>query len=237
VPHPTAAACSVVFAGVLPYAPNGKPGCQPRPPDTAGAGLYLSSHYTDARRVSNWTTSVASSPEANDKQQPARSTNSRRRLMAEPSSCDSQTWPNISPECIAGRAEPAKVVERAPLVAEQPSSILLRPTKLPEAVPDPAVTGALPSGEQQLKVRDSEPAVGTVKTSRKPKPDRRELPVMAKAKTPKAELRARAEQRPLRDAGRWNRSTAIIEVADRAAPEPSQRVSEPIQYRLAQGNR
>src|SRR5215217_1433888 len=204
----------------------------------AGAGLYLSSHYTDARKVSHWTASVASSPEANDKQQPARGTNSsRQRLMAEPSSCDSQTWPNISPECIAGRAEPAKVVERAPLVAEQPSSILLRPTKLPEAVPDPEVTGALSSGEQQLKVRDSDSAIGTVKTSRERKPNWRERPVMAMAKTPKAEQRARAEQRPVRDAGRWNRSSAIIEVADRAAPEPSQRVSEPIQYRLPQGNR
>ena len=30
-----------------------------------GAGLYLSSLYTDGRKVSNWTTSVASSPEAN----------------------------------------------------------------------------------------------------------------------------------------------------------------------------
>ena len=129
----------------------------------AGAGLYLSSHYTDGRRVSNWTTSVASSPEANDKQQPARDTNrSRQRLKAEPNSCDSQTWPNISPDCIAGRAEPAKVVESAPLTAEQPSSILLRPTKLPEAVPDPEVTGALPSGEQQLKVRDGEPPIGTM---------------------------------------------------------------------------
>jgi hypothetical protein len=225
VPHPTAAACSVVFAGVLPYAPNGKPGCQPRPPDTAGAGLYLSSHYTDARRVSNWTTSVASSPEANDKQQPARGTNSsRQRMMAEPNSCDSQTGPNISPECIAGRAEPAKLVERAPLVAEQPSRILLRPTKLPEAVPDPEVTGSLPLGEQQLKVRDS-------------KPNRSERSGMAKGKTPKAEQRARAEQRSVRDAGRWNRSSAIIAVADRAAPEPAQGVSEPIQYRLAQGNR
>ena len=122
-------------------------------------------------------------PKRTHKQQPARGTNrSRQRLMAEPNSCDSQTWPNISSECIAGRAEPAKVVERAPLVAEQPSSILLRPTKLPEAVPDPEVTGALPLGEQ-LKVRDSELAVGTVKT-------------------------------------------AIIEVADRAAPEPAQRLSD-----------
>jgi hypothetical protein len=204
----------------------------------AGAGLYLSSHYTDGRKVSNWTRSVASSPEANDKQQPARGTNSsRQRLMAEPSSCDSQTWPNISPECIAGRAEPAKVVERPAVVPEQPSNILLRPTKLPEAVPDPEVTGALPLGEQQLKVRGSGPAVGTAKTSRERKPNRRERPVIAKAKTPKAEQRARAEQRPMRDAGRWNRSSAIIEVADRAAPEPSERVSEPIQYRLAQGNR
>jgi hypothetical protein len=204
----------------------------------AGAGLYLSSHYTDGRRVSNWTTSVASSPEANDKQQPARGTNrSRQRLIAEPSSCDSQTWPNISPECIVARAEPAKVVERAPLVAEQPSSILLRPTKLPEAVSDPEVTGSLPLGEQQLKVRDGEPAIGTIKTSRERNPNRRERPMMAKAKTPKAEQRARAEQRPVRDAGRWNRSSAIIKVADRAAPEPFQRVSEPIQYRLAEGKR
>jgi len=129
------------------------------------------------------------------------------------------------------------VVESAPLVAEQPSSILLRPTKLPEAVPDPEVTGALPSGEQQLKVRDSESAIGTIKSSRERKPNPRERPVIAKAKTPQAEQRARAEQRPVRDAGRWNRSSAIIEVADRAAPEPSQRVSEPIHYRLAQGNR
>jgi len=136
-----------------------------------------------------------------------------------------------------GRAEPAKVVERAPLVAEQPSSILLRPTKLPEAVSDPEVTGALPSGEQQLKVRDGEPPIGTIKSSRERKPNRRERPVTAKAKTPKAEQRARAEQRPVRDAGRWNRSSAIIKVADRAASEPSQRVSEPIQYRLAEGKR
>ena len=120
---------------------------------------------------------------------------------------------------------------------EQPSSILLRPTKLPEAVPDPEVTGALPSGEQRLKVRDSEPAVGTVKTSREHKPNRRERPVMAKAKTTKAEQRARAEQRLVPDAGRWNRSSAIIAVADGAAPEPAQRMSEPVQYRLAQGNR
>ena len=118
----------------------------------AGAGLYLSSHYTDARKVSHWTASVASSPEANDKQQPARGTNSsRQRLMAEPSSCDSQTWPNISPECIAGRAEPAQVVERPAVVPEQPSSILLRPTKLPEAVRDPEVTGALPCQAKSLK--------------------------------------------------------------------------------------
>jgi len=204
----------------------------------AGAGLYLSSHYTDGRRVSNWTTSVASSPEANDKQQPARGTNSsRQRLMAEPRSCDSQTWPNISPECIAGRAEPAKVVERLPLVSEQPSSILLRPTKLPEAVPDPQVTGSLPLREQQLKVRDSDPTVGTVKTGREYKPDQRERRGMAKAKTPNAEQRARAEHRSVRDAGRRNRSSAIIAVADGAAPEPARRVSEPIQYRLAEGNR
>ena len=47
----------------------------------AGAGLYLSSHYTDGRKVSNWIMSVASSPEANDKQQPARGTNSSRQRL------------------------------------------------------------------------------------------------------------------------------------------------------------
>ena len=191
----------------------------------AGAGLYLSSHYTDGRKVSNWSTSVASSsPEANGKKEPARDTNRSRRLIAEPNSCDSQTWPNISPECIAGRAEPAKVVERPAIVPEQPSSILLRPTKLPEAVPDPEVTGSLPLGEQQLKVRDS-------------KPNRSERSGMAKARTPKAEQRARAEQRSVRDAGRWDRSSAIIAVADHAAPEPAQRLSEPIHFRLAEGKR
>jgi hypothetical protein len=190
----------------------------------ASVGLYLSSFYSDGRKVSNWSTSVASSsPEANDKKEPARDKNrSRQRLIAEPNSCDSQTWPNISPECIAGRAEPAKVVERPAVVPEQPSSILLRPTKLPETVPDPEVTGSLPSGEQLLKVRDS-------------KPNQRERPGMATAKTPKAEKRTRADS--VRDAGRWNRSTAIIAVADHAAPEPSQRVREPIHFRLAEGNR
>ncbi len=205
----------------------------------AGAGLYLSSHYIDGRKVSNWTTSVASSPEANAKQQPTRGTNSsRQRLMAQPSSCDSQTWPNISPECITGRAEPAKVVERPPLVSEQPSSILLRPTKLPEAVPDPQVTGSLPLREQLLKVRNGDSAIGTVKTAREYKPDKRERREIAKAKRPNGEQqRARAESRAVRDAGRLSGSSAIISVADRAAPEPAQRVNAPIQYRLAEGNR
>jgi hypothetical protein len=202
----------------------------------AGAGLYLSSHYTDGRRVANWTTSVASSPEANDKQQPARGTNSsRQRLMAEPSSCDSQTWPNISPECIAGRAEPAKVVERPAVVPEQPSSILLRPTKLREAVPDPEVTGSLPLGEQHFKVRDRDPAVRTLKINRERKANQRERPGMTMAKTSKAVQRG-AEQRSVRDARPWKPSPTIS-VADRAAPEPARRVSEPVHFRLAEGTR
>jgi len=180
--------CSAVSQAAPHHAPIRKLGSKLALLTAAGAGLYLSSHYTDGRKVSNWTAAVASSsPQANGKREPARDTNrSRQRLMAEPNSCDSQTWPHISPECIAGRAEPAKVVEKAPLVAEQPSSILLRPTKLPEAVPDPEVTGALLLGEQQLKVRDGEPAVGTVKTGREYKPNQRERRGMAKAKTPNA---------------------------------------------------
>src|SRR5215204_1695830 len=159
--------CSAVSQAAPHHAPIRKLGSKLALLTAAGAGLYLSSHYTDGRKVSNWTAAVASSsPPANGKREPARDTNrSRQRLMAEPNSCDSQTWPHISPECIASSRACQSRRESA-LVAEQPSSILLRPTKLPEAVPDPEVTGALLLGEQQLKVRDGEPAVGTVKTGR-----------------------------------------------------------------------
>jgi hypothetical protein len=203
-----------------------------------GAGSYLNSLYSDGRMVSNWTTWIATaSPQANHQHQPARGTNSSRQLLTtEPSACDRQTWPNISPECISGRVEPAKVVERPAIVPEQPSSILLRPTRLPGAVPDPEITGSLPLGEQQFKVRDGEPAVGTIKTSRKRKPSQRERSVIAKAKRPQAEHRARAEERSERDAGGRNRSSPIIAVADRA-PESAPRVSEPIHFRLAEGHR
>jgi hypothetical protein len=119
------------------------------------------------------------------------------------------------PHSVVEAASPAARVRAGPrgrpelfITAEQPSSILLRPTKLPESVLDPEVTGSLPLGEQQLKVRDGEPAIGTIKTSRERKPNRRERPMMAKAKTPKAEQRARAEQRPVR--GRLNRSSPIM---------------------------
>jgi alkanesulfonate monooxygenase SsuD/methylene tetrahydromethanopterin reductase-like flavin-dependent oxidoreductase (luciferase family) len=137
--------------------------------------------------------------------------------MAKPGSCTGQTWPNISPECITGRGEPAKVAEKPAIAPEQPSSFLLRPTKLLQAVPDPEVTGSLP-GSAELAARNHE------------------RPVVANAKKPIEDKRARAERKSLREAGRRSRFSPNITVADRAAPEPAARASEPIQFRLAEGN-
>jgi hypothetical protein len=137
---------------------------------------------------------------------------------AQPGSCASQTWPNISPECITGQAEPAKVAERPTIVPEQPSSILLPPTKLLGAVPDPEVTGSLPA-TAGLAVR---------------LPER---PVVAKAKKRKPEEQARAARKILREAGRRSRSSPMVAAPVRAAAEPTARASQPIQFRLAEGNR
>src|SRR5215207_3063934 len=58
-----------------------------------------------------------------------------KQTRARPDSCASPTWPYITPECITGTAEPAKVPERSVPNVEEPSSIL-RPRKhpLPTAV-------------------------------------------------------------------------------------------------------
>ena len=192
----------------------------------AGAGLYLASHYSNDRSVSNWATSaVSAGPKEPLRTEPARASSaSQQRLTAEPGSCESQTWPNIAPECITGQAEPAKVAERSAVLPEQPSSILLRPTKLPEAVPDPEVTGSLPASERATVSQRERPVLAKAK-------NRRERELTAKATKPKSEQRAK-----VREAGRHNRSSPMIAVADRAAPEPAG-VSEPIQFRLAEGNR
>jgi len=180
----------------------------------AGAGLYVAYQYTDVKGVSNWTTSAASSDSKAIGNEPARASSSKQRLMAEPGSCGSQTWPNISPECITGQAEPAKVAERPTIVPEQPSSTLLPPTKLLGAVPDPEVTGSLPASAG-LAVRQPERLV------------------VGKAKKRKPEEQARAERKILREAGRRSRPSPMIAAAER----PAARASEPIQFRLAEGNR
>ena len=184
----------------------------------AGAGLYVAYQYTDVKGVPNWTTSAASSDSKAIGNEPARASSSERRLMAEPGSCASQTWPNISPECITGQAEPTKVTERPTIAPEQPSSILLPPTKLLGAVPDPEVTGSLPA-TAGLAVRLPE------------RPD------VAKAKKRKPEEQARAARTIFREAGRRIRPSPMIAAALGAAAEPAARASQPIQFRLAEGNR
>src|SRR5687767_10424118 len=106
----------------------------------AGAGIYVASQYSDDRS-SDWQVAAASSKDRISSEPARATTPSDQRLTDNPGSCASQTWPNISPECISGRAEPLKVAETTTIVPEQPSSILIRPTKLPEAVPDPEITG------------------------------------------------------------------------------------------------
>jgi len=184
----------------------------------AGAGLYVAYQYTDVKGVSNWTTSAASSDSKAIGNEPARASSSQQRLMAEPGSCGSQTWPKISPECITGQAEPAKVAERPTIVPEQPSSTLLPPTKLLGAVSDPEVTASLPASAG-LAVRQPERLV------------------VGKAKKRKPEEQARAERKILREAGRRRRPSPMIAAAERAAAKPAARASEPIQFRLAEGNR
>ena len=184
----------------------------------AGAGLYVAYQYTDVKGVSNWTTSAASSDSKAIGNEPARASSSQQRLMAEPGSCGSQTWPNISPECITGQAEPAKVAERPTIVPEQPSSTLLPPTKLLGAVSDPEVTASLPASAG-LAVRQPERLV------------------VGKAKKRNPEEQARAERKILREAGRRRRPSPMIAAAERAAAKPAARASEPIQFRLAEGNR
>jgi hypothetical protein len=197
----------------------------------AGAGLYVASNYSDHRAASNWTISAASSePKEPAGSEPARATSSsQHRLMAKPGSCASETWPHISPECITGEGEPAKVAERPAIVPEQSSTILLRPTKLP-AAPDPDVTGSLAASERMTVSERQRPMVAKAK-------NRRERPVTAKSTKAKAEQWARAERQLLREAGRRNRSVPMIAVAERSAAQPAERASDPIQFRLAEGNR
>jgi hypothetical protein len=181
----------------------------------AGAGIYVASQYSDDRS-SDWQMAAASSKDRISSEPARATTPSDQHLTDKPSSCASQTWPNISPECITGRAEPSKVAETTTIVPEQPSSILIRPTKLPEAVPDPEITGSLP---QPRELAARQPA----------------RPVVANAKKSKAERRARADQRTLREAGRRNRFSGRVAVAER--PALAESAPEPIQFRLAEGNR
>ena len=132
----------------------------------AGYGLVFGSRYSDGRNVSKWTAAVA--PPLAEKEArpgPVRAvTHSERRKRAQPGSCASQTWPNITPECITDTAEPVKVTERWVPNVEAPSSIVLRPTKTPGIVLDIESTGSLPAIGSTRTVTESTPTTGPRRT-------------------------------------------------------------------------
>jgi hypothetical protein len=100
----------------------------------AGYGLYLSSHYSDARSVSKWTTASNG---------PVRAKASSERLVrAEPGSCASETRPNIAAECIRGRAES---VDQAKMARDASSPAIQHHQVSRDSVAaDPGSTGSVP---------------------------------------------------------------------------------------------
>jgi hypothetical protein len=208
-----------------------------------GYGLYFASHYSDGRSVSKWTAPVAPAlPEKEAHPAPVRAVaHSEQRTRAQPGSCASQTWPNITPECITGTAEPVKVTERSVPNAEAPSSILLKPTKALDILLDPESTGSLPAGASTRTVTESTRTIGPRRIEaeiRKPKKlkgyARVEGQSHARDGRRLGETRPRKNPLPaaVAQGRRKNPLPAAVAQEPPAAP-PSARVSEPIQFRLA----
>jgi hypothetical protein len=113
-----------------------------------GYALYAAAQFTERRNVSSWSSTTQLEratkpvPEARTSSSSLRS---EQRGVVSASGCAGQTWPNISSECITGRAEPLRHDVR-PVEGDTTSSTLLRPTGFPRSeFADPADTGALPS--------------------------------------------------------------------------------------------
>ena len=73
-----------------------------------------------------------------------------QRRIASESVCAGETWPNISPECVKGRSEPAPARIEPMTSAEKSSGTLLRPTNVASSdLVDPIHTGSLPTAAAQ----------------------------------------------------------------------------------------
>ena len=210
----------------------------------AGYGLVFASRYSDGRSVSKWTSAEAPAVSQREARPVPVGAVARteQRTKAQPSFCASQTWPNITPECITGTAEPAKVTERPVPNVEPPSSILLKPTKAPDLLLDPDSTGSLPviaSTRRPIEsTRTTEPR-GPRAEIRKAKKVGSHARV-ERSSHARADGRRSGETRPRKNplpaavaqGRRKNPLSAAVAQEPPAAP-PSARVSEPIQFRLA----
>jgi hypothetical protein len=181
-----------------------------------GAGLWL--FVTDGRSHMPERLGTVRSEAAIERMGLTGATAVEQQLPAKADSCASQTWPHISPECIKGQAEPLKRSDLPVASVEPASSILLRPTRLPEvAAIEPEITGSLPSvvvtpkreAQTRKVVRYPAPAKPSKQAASQPipRPMLRESKRLAKQRTPAT------------------------------APEPAQEapvmIKDPIEFRLA----
>ena len=197
----------------------------------AGYGLVFASRYSDGRSVSKWTSAEAPAVSQREARPvPVRAVaRTEQRTKAQPSFCASQTWPNITPECITGTIEPAKITERPVPNVEPPSSILLRPTKAPDLLVDPDSTGSLPLVEGTRRVIES------ARTT-EPRGLRAEIRKSSKLKSHarvEKQSHARADGRRLGETRRRHNPLPLVVAQERPAASPSAQVREPIQFSLA----
>ena len=182
-----------------------------------GAGLWVSATYrgNDIPSPLGITRSEAAL------ESETRGATAQERLTPQSNSCASQTWPNISPECIAGEAEPLSRTEKPIASVERASSILLRPTKLPELAPvDPENTGSLPTAVTTPK----RPVMVPKKVERSRAATKPSKQVVSEPRAPRPMLRE-SKERPKQ------RLPATPAEPTDSAPA---RIQDPVQFRLAE---
>jgi hypothetical protein len=170
-------------------------------------GLFAATQLSERKTVASWAPTAAPASAAKPAQAAAVPI-TEQRLTSTEQSCAAQVWPNISKDCITGRVE---LERREARPVAQPQLAALPPTPAPGArasgASDPATTGALPVAATPAVAAPGE-----------------EAGVQAAPTAP----RPRDVHRPRRPA---SRATA----AERAPPSSSDRVREPIHFRLAEG--
>jgi hypothetical protein len=183
----------------------------------AAYALYASADYSDPRSIGKWAAATAVQSEQAGPPLSRATTSPEQRLGKTPASCASYTWPNVPWDCITGRLEPAKPVDRAAAIIEREPEPLPKRVRMPSSAEiDPVTTGSLGDAPALARKPAASPAAITpLRQAQKSKQPR----VHARAKHPPA---TRKEAR-----GRTSRPQAETAATDG--------ISDPIQFRLAQG--